>query len=152
MKRCDGLAPLSREHHAALVLAKRLAAAQRAPALREGLAVAVTDTFARELDPHFRTEEAALLPLLMKAGEAELVARTLREHDELRELVRRIGAGDVDALWPFGAKLDAHVRFEERKLFPVAEAVLSPEALAGVADWHQEQSAAADTPRRPSFR
>lgn len=152
MERCDGLAPLSREHHAALVLAKRLAAAQRAPALREGLAVAVTDTFARELEPHFRTEEAALLPLLMKVGEAESVVHTLREHDELRELVRRIRAGDTDALWPFGAKLDAHVRFEERKLFPVAEAVLSPEALAGVADRFQDRSAAADRRRRPPLR
>ena len=149
MKRCDGLAPLSREHHAALVLAKRLAAAQRAPALREGLAAAVTDTFARELDPHFRTEEAALLPLLMEAGETELVARTLREHDELRELVRRIRSGDADALWPFGAKLDAHVRFEERKLFPLAEAVLPPQALASVADSYQERSAAAVIRQRP---
>lgn len=149
MKRCDGLAPLSREHHAALVLAKRLAAAQRVPALHEGLAAAVTDTFARELDPHFRIEEAALLPLLMEAGEAELVARTLREHDELRELVRRISSGDAGALWPFGAKLDAHVHFEERELFPVAEAVLSPEALANVADWHQEWSEAAIMRRRP---
>lgn len=149
MKRGDGLAPLSREHHAALVLAKRLAAAQRAPALREGLAVAVTDTFARELEPHFQTEEAALLPLLMEAGEAELVARTLREHDELRELVLRVRAGDADALWPFGAKLDAHVRFEERKLFPVAEAVLPPQALASVADSYQEGSAAAVIRPRP---
>ena len=152
MKRCDGLAPLSREHHAALVLAKRVAAAQRVAAPREELSVVVTDTFARELDPHFRTEEAALLPLLMEAGETELVARTLREHDELRELVRRIGAGDVDALWPFGAKLDAHVRFEERKLFPVAEAVLSPETLAGVADWYRQQSAVADAPRLLSLQ
>jgi len=67
-------------------------------------------------------------------------------------LVRRIGAGDADALWPFGAKLDAHVRFEERKLFPVAEAVLSPEALAGVADWYRQQSAVADAPRLPSLQ
>jgi uncharacterized protein (DUF2249 family)/iron-sulfur cluster repair protein YtfE (RIC family) len=149
MKRCDGLAPLSREHHAALVLAKRVAVAQRVAASREEWAAVVTDTFAQELDPHFRTEEAVLLPQLMEAGETEFVARTLREHDELRELVRRIGAGDADALWPFGAKLDAHVRFEERTLFPIAEAVLSPEALARVADLHQERSAAAVTRRRP---
>lgn len=134
MKRCDGLAPLSREHHAALVLAKTLTAAHSGHGSDAGLLAAVLLRFDRELEPHFRVEEQALLPLLKAAGEIELVARTLREHTDLRDLIRRIRARDEACLHPFGAKLDAHVRFEERALFAVAERVLAPEALARVAD------------------
>ena len=147
MKRCESLALLSREHHAALVLAKKLAATHSGCGDYDGLLAAVPRRFDRELAPHFRLEEQALLPLLTAAGEIELVARTLREHADLRELIRRIRAGDRACLHLFGTKLDAHVRFEERELFPVAETVLTPAALAGVAHGYREQSASPDAPR-----
>lgn len=131
MKRCNSLAWLSRQHHAALVLAKR---AQRAgtgstEAARQLMAHAV-ETFERELDPHFQVEEDVLLPLLMTAGETDRVRRTLAEHEELRHLINRLRAQDVASLRRFGDALEAHVRFEERELFAVAESILAPEALA----------------------
>lgn len=146
MKRCDGLAPLSREHHAALVLAKTLTAAHSGRGADDGLLAAVLLRFDRELEPHFRVEEQALLPLLKAAGEIELVARTLREHTDLRDLIRRIRARDEACLHPFGAKLDAHVRFEERALFPVAQVVLTPESLARAADHANHPRTASQQP------
>jgi len=121
MKRHATLQQLSREHHRALVLAKRIERLDAAGSQQEVLA-SVTSIFQRELEPHFRAEETDLLPRLRAAGETDLVLRTLEEHQHLRTLAARIAAGAVDDLKPFGLALHAHVRFEERELFPAAEA------------------------------
>lgn len=128
MKRRAALLQLSREHHTALVLTQRIAQAGDAAAISE-LMESVTTIFRRELDPHFRAEEAALLPHLEAAGESGIVRRTLEEHRELRRLAARIASGDSASLKPFGIALNAHVRFEERELFATAEAVLPPAFL-----------------------
>ena len=133
MKRSTCLAQLSREHHAALVLAKR---AQRIDtddieAARDFMIGAVA-SFERELEPHFRVEERGLLPQLAKTGETDRVGRTLAEHEELRGLAKRLAAHDAASLRRFGAALEAHVRFEERELFALAESRLTSEALADV--------------------
>ncbi len=93
----------------------------------------VVKRHAQALQPHFAIEEAHLFPALGQAGQGALVQRALDDHAALRACVRRIAAGETAALHDFGARLDAHVRFEERELFPVAEAVLSANALAAVA-------------------
>lgn len=123
MKRRPALLQLSRDHHTALVLAKRIAAAHDDDAI-DALIATVPGTFAHELEPHFQAEEGDLLPRLQAAGEAALVARTLDEHRLLRALADRIGAGDRASLAPFGLALHDHVRFEERELFITAERVL----------------------------
>jgi len=133
MKRNISLAGLSREHHAVLVLAKH---AQRIDtddieAARDFMTSAVA-SFERELEPHFRVEEQALLPQLAKTGETDRVGRTLAEHEELRGLAKRLAEHDAASLRRFGDALEAHVRFEERELFALAESRLTPEALAGV--------------------
>lgn len=133
MKRSEELIALTREHHAALVLARRAIVAPRNAAQALELAAALPEIFARELEPHFLIEEQKLLPPLRDAGESALTARTLDQHQQLRGLARAIGDGDVAGLVSFGLLLEAHVRFEERQLFPLAEAVLSAAALAAVA-------------------
>jgi len=133
VKRSEELIALTREHHAALVLARRAIVAPRNAAQALELAAALPEIFARELEPHFLIEEQKLLPPLRDAGESALTARTLDQHQQLRGLARAIGDGDVAGLVSFGLLLEAHVRFEERQLFPLAEAVLSAAALAAVA-------------------
>ncbi|HEX6734306.1 MAG TPA: hemerythrin domain-containing protein [Azonexus sp.] len=123
MKRSAALRQLSREHHTALSLALRIAKATT-PAAREALLATVPALFRGELEPHFQEEERDLLPQLAAAGEAALVVRTLDEHVQMRALVAAIGEGDAAALAAFGTLLQAHVRFEERELFAVAEARL----------------------------
>ena len=90
-------------------------------------------------------EETALLSALQSAGEIEMVCamvkRTLADHDALRALSRRIGDNDFASLIPFGDLLDAHVRFEERDLFNLAESLLTPEALLRVDDAARRQDA-----------
>lgn len=120
MKRSPALRQLSREHHTALSLALRIAKATE-PGARERLLATIPALFRGELEPHFQEEERSLLPQLAQAGETALVARTLDDHAQMRALAAAIAAGDATALAPFGALLQAHVRFEERELFVVAE-------------------------------
>lgn len=134
MKRHANLAPWSREHHHALVLANRAITATGD--IVEQLLISLPQTFTRELEPHFRAEEDCLLPALRKAGQSDAVTRTFAEHAELRRLA---GTLDTSTLVQFGRLLADHVRFEERELFPLAEKVLTADFLARLGN---EQSVA----------
>jgi hemerythrin-like domain-containing protein len=126
VKRHPHLQPLSDDHHTALVLARRMRRAAEEAGDPAGLAKTWEDaraSFARELAPHFRVEEEQLFPPLADAGETALVARAREDHACLRQL---IGSAPTAAnAVAFGKRLHRHVRFEERELFPRAEAILS---------------------------
>lgn len=126
MKRSTALQPLSREHHTALTLAK--ACERAAQSHDEGLVAKtcqrVIRAFSAELEPHFQVEEQSLLPLLRSAENRSLVQRTLADHQQLRALLDDLRRNDSEALGSFGKGLSAHVRFEERELFPVIENLL----------------------------
>lgn len=124
MKRSPQLVPLSREHHTALSLVRRVEKAlegEAAADLRE-ISARVVAGFAADLAPHFAEEERWLLPTLSAAGEQLLVDRTLAEHARLRTLADGIGQGADDRLLQeFARLLRDHVRFEERELFAAFE-------------------------------
>ena len=132
MKRHEGLRGLSDDHHRALVLARELRRAGSAePGERpEQLAARIRAQFEAELEPHFRVEEDVLLPALSRRGETELVERTLQDHERLRSWVRGEWSGSTAQ--EIGALLERHVRFEERELFPSAEARLTESELRSV--------------------
>ena len=130
MKRHPGLQRLSREHHVALVLAKQAQRFEGETAEATRFMAEVAQAFAIELEPHFLAEESGLLAALDAAGQAVLAERTLAEHQTLRAVARRLAAGDTASLRRFGELLEAHIRFEERDLFPRAESILPPQALS----------------------
>ncbi len=113
MKRDDRLVSLSREHHTALKLGRRLMAGDGRDELRSELPA---------LEAHFLEEEERLLPLLEANAHAEQAARLRREHAELRALFAAAGSGRREG--EAGRVLIAHVRFEERELFPLLERLL----------------------------
>lgn len=126
MKRSKALQSLSREHHTALTLAK---ACERAVGSDDSTQIGaacrrVVHAFANELEPHFVAEEQSLLPLLKTSGAHALVQRTLEDHLRLRTLLGELQQNDAEALRRFGECLFAHVRFEERELFPALERVM----------------------------
>ena len=127
MKRHPELLQLSREHYGALKLARdaRRAAESGKPDDVAALAQRVARVFAAELDPHFHIEEQGILVLLVKAGQHELVARTLADHGELRRLAGMLATPEADTLLRFAELLGTHVRFEEREVFAVAQARLA---------------------------
>lgn len=123
MKRSVTLQPLSREHHAALKLAK---ACERAVLASCDVTLAQTcqlvlQAYKDELAGHFLCEEKTLLPLLIGTPEQALAQRTVSEHRQLYALLAGLRRNDKDALHRFGLGLAAHVRFEERELFPALE-------------------------------
>ena len=130
MRRHQQLQDLSREHHGALQLALRARrAAQSGDAAQiAASAAACIEAFAVELDPHFVIEENELLPALAQQGEHDLVQRTLAEHEQLRALVVHLAQPDATRLRSFAELLHAHVRFEERELFEVAQRHLAGQA------------------------
>jgi hemerythrin-like domain-containing protein len=130
MKRNTHLQPLSDDHHAALVLARRIGLAAQQDPERDALTKTWEDLrwrFARELEPHFRVEEERLFAQLESTGESALVERARADHARLRELVH--AEADPIVATQFADLLHRHVRFEERELFPRAERMLPLPAL-----------------------
>ena len=126
MKRNPILQPLSREHHTALTLAKACERAEKSGdvVLVDKACQRVIRAFSDALEPHFQFEEVSLLPLLHSTETQPLIERTLADHQQLRGLLDALRQNDAVALDSFGKCLSAHVRFEERELFPVLEGLL----------------------------
>lgn len=124
MKRALALRPLSRDHLKALIAAKRLREATDA----EQGARTFLEFWQLEGRHHFRVEEEVLLPGWALAAPVDKpgVARMLDEHLAIRREALRIEAGEasLQELRELGVLLEAHVRFEERQLFPLIEAAL----------------------------
>ena len=138
MNRHRSLAPLSRDHHHALALARD--ARRLSPAHGQDTSAYIVELrrrFDAELAPHFAVEERELVSRCISRGEplASLAARVVADHDALRALV-----ASLDPLLPapqceaFGARLEEHVRFEEREWFPALEEHLGSDALGRLAD------------------
>jgi mannose-6-phosphate isomerase-like protein (cupin superfamily) len=121
MKRRPGLIALSHDHHHALVAARRLRKAAGDPAA----SAAFLRFFADESVRHFRDEEECLFPLVADADEARpLLVRALLDHQRLHALAARLAGGEAATAGDLAELLEAHVRFEERTLFPMIERLL----------------------------
>lgn len=135
LKRVPELRDLSDDHHTALVLARRCrqAAGPDAAISVEEAWQQLTQAFASHLEPHFRIEEKHLLPALEALGETDLAARIRGDHASLRDLA---GAGSPSRarLERFGSQLEAHVRFEERRVFESTQHRLPAASLRAIAE------------------
>lgn len=116
MKRSEALIPLSREHHRALVVAKRIQSLEKGP---ENILITywreIRAELQQELVLHFVEEERGFQHLLSGIHKQ----RFLSDHEELRELLEK---EDPEAIVRFAHCLKEHVRFEERDLFGWLEA------------------------------
>jgi quercetin dioxygenase-like cupin family protein len=130
MKRHPALVPLAHDHHHALVEARRLRRAAGTPE-----ATAAANAFLRfffdETIPHFRQEEELLFPHVVGLEEARgLLVQALLEHQRLHALAARLqhvlagGGAAGGVMRALGELLEAHVRLEERQLFPLIEPLL----------------------------
>lgn len=134
MRRHPALHGFSSDHHRSLVLAHhaRRAGQGVGPLSVEDVWAEVRERFPVELEPHFDLEEEHLLPALEAAGEIPLVERVRKEHRVLREAARP-EEENAAALKRFGERLERHIRFEEREVFPAVERLFDEEVLAAVA-------------------
>lgn len=133
MKRERALQSLSRDHHQALVVAQKLRR-ESDPAVSRELFL---DFWSDHGAKHFRIEEEVLLPAWAESGSVDesAVAEMLFDHLWIRTAARRLGrrAPATEQLVELGARLAAHVRLEERRIFPAIERALSQPQLAALA-------------------
>lgn len=131
MKRSRALTPLSHDHQHALDAALRL---RRAEATTLDDAVAhFLRFFAEEGRRHFEIEEELVLPALPREDPdwSPGVERVLEDHEAIRAAAHEIASGaELDEATALGQRLNDHVRFEERVLFPLLEERLDEAALA----------------------
>jgi hemerythrin-like domain-containing protein/quercetin dioxygenase-like cupin family protein len=139
MKRHASLVPLSHDHHHALVEARRLGrAADGTDAARCKAAADFLRFFSTETVRHFREEEEHLFPTLVGHEDADerLLVRALLEHQRIHASVSRLehalAADEVDAsaMRELAELLEAHVRLEEREIFPRIEQIVPREVLS----------------------
>jgi hemerythrin-like domain-containing protein len=136
VKRSAALASLSRDHHQVLVVAQRLSRASNQTASE------ARQVFARYWVAHgrrhFRLEEEVVLPSYAAYGDPHhpVVLRALGDHVAIRKDADALVGGatvPLDAVHAVGARLTAHVRLEERELFPMIERAMPPGELLAVA-------------------
>lgn len=137
-RRHDSLIPLSREHQYALMLCLRI---------RRGLIEHDTDAdwlqmkagnavrfFEGELVTHFRAEEESLFPAMRDlSGASQIIDELLAEHEQMRRLIDQLRKTELISLAltlkEFADTLEAHIRKEERELFPIYEQHASAETI-----------------------
>jgi hemerythrin-like domain-containing protein len=139
MKRHPALISLSRDHHNGLVQALRLrrAAAGGDASARLAAASEFVQFFRNEERVHLRDEEEELFPLLLRHVQSqpaplrEVRAQHMQLEGFARKLAIAVAAGTVDpeTLDAAGELLDAHIRLEERQLFPLIEELVPDDEL-----------------------
>lgn len=119
MPRAGPLLSLSREHHVSLVLARdaRRAAGGEDPATLSAAIQRIENHWNSLLAAHFEQEER-LLNAAKDALDPASVARIFAEHAELQLLGSKPCLEPTARLHRFGELLSAHVRYEERVIFP----------------------------------
>lgn len=149
MRRHAALRDLSVDHHHALVQAHRLQRAANADEeTRRVLASEFLQFWRADGQRHFCEEEQALLPFFARWGEMnqEPIAQMLREHALIRRDAQLLadGAREASICKRLGEQLTAHVRLEERVVFPLIEDALPDEVLAALPalleTWHRQHS------------
>ncbi len=138
MRRHPHLQPFSREHHRALLCWRALdqqlggSDVARAKSAAQALSDYANDRFLS----HMADEETLLVGLLSDEWQLRLLA----DHEALRSLLdsvrQKLGAASVDMgeLAKLALTWRAHIRWEERHLFPYLEMHASPDKLQLVGD------------------
>jgi hemerythrin-like domain-containing protein len=159
-RRHDSLIPLSREHQYALMLCLRIHRGliehdedAKWAQMKAGQAVRFFDG---ELVTHFQAEEEFLFPAMRElSGASRIIDEMLAEHEKLRGLIdqlRRIEPGSpASTIKEFADTLEAHIRKEERELFPIYEQQASPETISRVERAILSLIGSASQPRNPEL-
>lgn len=134
LKRHKALQPLSREHHHGLLLSWKIRAGFSKNIEPERIKIYADWFFNTHLLPHFEMEEQYVFSIL--EANNEFVEKALADH----ALLKRLFADEAIemALSDIEKALDAHIRFEERVLFPEIQKVATEMQLLAIEKIHQE--------------
>lgn len=142
IKRHESLQPLSRHHMIGLHLALKL---KRAGTDESRLMIEEIKQEAKEFwnpdgQQHFREEEEFLLPAYAQYGNVDQpeIIEMLLEHVKIRAQMDNLINGEdvsLDVMHELGILLEAHIRKEERVIFPMIEKTLPEDKLHELAPY-----------------
>lgn len=138
-KRHAALVPIARDHHDGLLLAVRLQQGDRAelklwshdPNQQRAYVLAFVE---QSLQRHFDVEEKVVFRAATAIpAAAPVVKQLIEEHRRLMTIAQDLRSAPAEGLpellRAFGVLLEAHIRLEDRTLFPVMEEQLGDEPL-----------------------
>jgi len=136
LKRVKELQQLSKEHHQGLLLCWKIRSGFSRKVAPERIKRYTDWFYMKHLLPHFELEEEYVFTVLKR--DHELVRKALTDHRRLRRLFNQ-GINVELNLGLIEEELEAHIRFEERVLFPEIQKVASSEQLAKINEIHTEE-------------
>lgn len=136
IKRNEFLAPLSREHHQALLLCWKIKTG-----FSKGIDVQRIKNYCdwfyqTHLIQHFELEEKLVFPIL--GNQHQHVLDALDQHRQLKELFN--DTPNVLSLQKIQIELEKHIRFEERILFNEVQDIATPQQLENIQTIHKEEA------------
>ncbi|WFB63326.1 hemerythrin domain-containing protein [Sphingobacterium sp. WM] len=126
LTRHPALIPLSKEHHYSLLLCWKI---------RRGLELGIDPkrikdylvrSWEKQLSYHFYIEENYVFTIISQ--DDKLIKKALLDHKTIKKLILS-GPCTIKALNRIEEKLEAHIRMEERKLFPIIQQIATPEQM-----------------------
>jgi len=133
LKRHQALKPLSRQHHLGLLFSWKIRKGYKENVSIDRLKAYANWFFTHEIKPHFKLEEDHIFPIL--DVQHPLIVRALKEHEQIVQLFLDDDEPQ-NSLRILEAKLEAHIRFEERILFTEIQEVATIEELEKIEEIH----------------
>ncbi len=131
MKRNINLQELSKDHHQGLLLCWKIRQGIKRTIETDRIAAYCRYFFDNHLLSHFKEEEEHVFACMPDTN--PLKRQVLSEHQELRQAFKALSAKQsVENLLSLANLLEAHIRFEERTLFPHMEQALTDEQLNSI--------------------
>src|SRR5215203_922829 len=119
------IVPLSKDHHFTLLFCWKIRQGLKKQIEAQRMNNYVRYFFKAHMEPHFQHEEQILFTTVNN----EKVKKALNDHQDIRNLISQVLQSSNEAGSALLSKLantvEAHVRYEERELFPHLENVLT---------------------------
>lgn len=127
IKRSEELQPLSRQHHNGLLFCLLLKKGANKQADLEVMRDFIQSFWYKDLHHHFDLEEQYLVPLQKQYHQLqEPLERMVKEHYSLRNIINENSLNPTyKSVMELHDVLEAHIRFEERTLFPLIEETIT---------------------------
>lgn len=119
LKRHPALVPLSKDHHFGLLLCWKIRTGIKKEIEEDRITAYVNYFFQNHLHTHFKEEEKYIFTVLDEKDEKRKKAE--KQHRKINRLVEKLSTEpdkNNDTLALIEEEVEAHIRFEERDLFP----------------------------------